>query len=716
MIIKEVIIENYLCYYGVKKFVIANGLNIVLGKNGEGKTKFYEALDWLFNGDNRNLSQLISAKALSEAYPNEPFKVRVSLVAEQFGDTKTLTRSFLVNKLGDGTGDASNFMLEGVEENQSGERNPVDGKLLLGQLFPPEIKRYSMFKGESELNIFDSEDALINLINLFSDAKYYGKYADKGASLRDKAENAVDDASRADTKNKARYNKLEWDITALENKLAREKQLYQIALDEKSNITSNLQNVEKYVANAEALEDINKRIKNLEERISFVAGKIQEDYTTSLFDDLWLLMDFESIQKDFSTKVSEVSRTKRKLQSEFDREEGRKEGAAQLSAALLNARVPLPIGTPSKAHMEEMIREEICKVCNRPAKEGSPEYEYMVSRLEEYLKSQQPAPPKEEKRVLFPNDYLNRLTNLSSMQEDSLAGIREIKEKIKDRFEFNDKRKVEKQDLSIKLEELKRERSNIIGTADAGGADKLTDVFKNYNGWQADIKRINLEINDHEGKIADFQSQLQVLRDEKASIDRSTVSKSLLTVQEVLRDIERVFVDTKESKFDEFIKLLQEKSNEFYTKINVNAFTGYINFNKTKRGNKTELKIEMLENGNPVIKPNQSLLTSMHIAILFAIADLTKTVRDESYPLIFDAPTSSFDEGKTREFLNMIYSSGTQIILLTKEFISIDPITEQLSIKEEFNQVKRDRAFWIKLQRPFDQQDLKTINTEIITL
>ena len=66
MIIKEVLIENYLCYYGIKKFSLSKGLNIILGENGEGKTKFFEALDWLLNGDNDNLDKLVSKKALAE--------------------------------------------------------------------------------------------------------------------------------------------------------------------------------------------------------------------------------------------------------------------------------------------------------------------------------------------------------------------------------------------------------------------------------------------------------------------------------------------------------------------------------------------------------------------------------------------------------------------------------------------------------------------------
>ena len=35
MIIKKISIENYLCYCGIKEFKLSDGLNIILGENGE---------------------------------------------------------------------------------------------------------------------------------------------------------------------------------------------------------------------------------------------------------------------------------------------------------------------------------------------------------------------------------------------------------------------------------------------------------------------------------------------------------------------------------------------------------------------------------------------------------------------------------------------------------------------------------------------------------
>ena len=84
--------------------------------------------------------------------------------------------------------------------------------------------------------------------------------------------------------------------------------------------------------------------------------------------------------------------------------------------------------------------------------------------------------------------------------------------------------------------------------------------------------------------------------------------------------------------------------------------------------------------------------------------------------MIFDAPTSSFGETKSAEFLNLIYETGNQKLLLIKDFLVTDVKTKKLSVKKEFSSVKRDKAFWVKLERPFNKKDLTTINTQIITL
>jgi DNA sulfur modification protein DndD len=94
----KISIENYLCYSGVKEFELSDGLNIILGENGEGKTKFFEAVDWLFNGSNSNLGSLVSAKTLNETEIGEDFRVKVSITVEQYEEKKIISKSFTSKK------------------------------------------------------------------------------------------------------------------------------------------------------------------------------------------------------------------------------------------------------------------------------------------------------------------------------------------------------------------------------------------------------------------------------------------------------------------------------------------------------------------------------------------------------------------------------------------------------------------------------------------
>jgi len=109
--------------------------------------------------------------------------------------------------------------------------------------------------------------------------------------------------------------------------------------------------------------------------------------------------------------------------------------------------------------------------------------------------------------------------------------------------------------------------------------------------------------------------------------------------------------------------------------------------------------------------PNTSLETTMHISILLAISELTKQERDNEYPLIFDAPTSNFDEGKDIDFYACLNSKvEKQCIVVTKSFIYRD---ENGDYKTDERRLKSFDCpiYRIKKKSGFDQKDLSTIET-----
>ena len=77
-------------------------------------------------------------------------------------------------------------MYRGFETNNS-ERVSVNGKALIDRCYDAFIQRFSMFKGESELNVFDSPTALKDLVDKFSDIRQFDKLEEFSASFAQKA-------------------------------------------------------------------------------------------------------------------------------------------------------------------------------------------------------------------------------------------------------------------------------------------------------------------------------------------------------------------------------------------------------------------------------------------------------------------------------------------------------------------------------------------------
>ena len=55
MILKNILIKNFRSYYGENRFEFSKGLTLIIGDNGDGKTTFFEALEWLFDTAHDNI-------------------------------------------------------------------------------------------------------------------------------------------------------------------------------------------------------------------------------------------------------------------------------------------------------------------------------------------------------------------------------------------------------------------------------------------------------------------------------------------------------------------------------------------------------------------------------------------------------------------------------------------------------------------------------------
>lgn len=187
MVLKELEIRNFRSYYGDGNRFEFNpsGLTLIIGDNGDGKTTFFEALEWLFDTTGlREKDEIfnISEMRKSQMIVGDVDEVRVTIKFEHEGE-KELTKAFSfrktdANKVEIVTREFYGYRFNGVEREQ------IDGRQILNSCFDAEIRRYSMFKGETQLDIFHEDtEALKRLLKTFSDITRLDKFAELTLSL-----------------------------------------------------------------------------------------------------------------------------------------------------------------------------------------------------------------------------------------------------------------------------------------------------------------------------------------------------------------------------------------------------------------------------------------------------------------------------------------------------------------------------------------------------
>ena len=715
MIIKDIIIKNFRSYYGENKFTFSDGLTLIIGDNGDGKTTFFEALQWLFETMvERNTIDNASEMRKSKLEIGESDEVYVSMTFDHDGE-KRIEKSYTFTRTSDTSFSTSKIDFRGYQTSMSG-RELVDGKLLMNRCFDSFIQRFSMFKGESTLNVFQDRTALKELVDKFSDVRKFDDLVSLSAEFEEKSNAAFLKECRSDKKISNEAKSLELQLQRLSADIFNKKNDIK---DKRTSVSVFSTKLDELAQNKEITEkynDVNERIKNLNERILKLKANISNvDKNTALLDKQWILCAFPSILSEFKKKSQEFSRLKRKLDKEFLEEQAKKTGkleALEEVRGMLNSGIPeLPWYLPDQETMEEMIHDHVCKVCGSPAPEGSPAYEFMVNKLNVYKKhledklKLETAKAEIEEKVLFKYNYVEEIHNLGIRLGGSTeADVVKIATDIEDRLALEEKFRADLQNLEEKKQETEDDKARLLIQAGNVSEELLQKDF-------SDIKSMFEQKGRAEQRLVILEKELEELTEQESEMRKrfnelnpqNGLVKVYRDVHRVLEEIAKAFKNAKKENLRRFLAALEECANDYLVKLSAKDFHGEIHLCQTVEES-TEIKL-FSSNGSEIKNPSGSQETVMYMSVLFAISDFTVLKRDENYPLIFDAATSSFGDSKEEGFYNVIDKLNKQCIIVTKDFIT----KGQLRIHDINNLTCG--VYRIKKADNFDSKNMATIRT-----
>ena len=722
MIIRRIEIENFRSYYGNENvFEFGDGLTLILGDNGDGKTTFFEALQWLL--DISSTDEVQKSHALdnfsemkkSELGIGESAKLRVKIDFEHDG-SKSVEKMFVIAKKSEDDFSVSDIKFKGKEDTEDGRLSP-DGRRLIARCFDAEMQHFSMFKGESRLDVLDGPKALKMLVDKYSDIKYFDELVNLTSSFESSADKAFRKESKNDENTKSEAIKFDNELTKLSGEIQEiNKQIKELS--------ATVDSYEAMLKDLEQNQDTRDRYNELSQALagkkanatSLKASIDKVNLNTSLLDQYWIMCAFPDILSAFKDKCAQLRREKERLHDEFILERGKEQGELDAlkkeNEALLNDDAKLPWYIPDDKYMKEMIKVHRCKVCNTPAPEGSDAYRFMVNKLEEYKRHiNERARIKEEqvklsKKQLFTEEYIDEINvlanRLSGPEEAFISGIAND---INDRLEVVSRKTEELSQVKKEIQEIEEDISRLL--IQAGNISE--EIMKKNN---SDVSNMFRKKGDAELEIKDLEMILKSKMDRQTEVKEkmdnlkpgNSLSRLYQKVHFAFDKIAKASYRAKEKNLYNFLNALRDGANMYMDRLSTKDFHGEVSLFYKKDKEEAGIRLKS-SNGTYIKKPSDSQKTVMYISILFAVSDFAHKKTDEEYPLIFDAATSSFGDAKEEDFYNIINDVNKQCIVITKDFIS--------GGKVRMDDVDKLTCHVYRIQKAegFNNSDLSTVRT-----
>ena len=699
MKINSITIHNFQSYYGEQTLEFGDGLNLIIGNGGKGKSKLFNAFYWVLFGKIYVTSEgwcstndlyisshkalykfeYINKKALYEAKLNEKVDCYVQLdLTDDQGKNYIIERQVNAFRQSvpewdkQGSWNISPSSLKIIYDTDTGTRTSTGdiADNIISDLFPEEIRGYIWFQGESLDNLIDFRKKE-NLKDAVKHISYY-PYYEKLTSIISKAKSKIESQ---ETKKLREANKQNTEIKSLIMKID--------FLRGKKNAEE--ENKKKYVDN---IEQIRMSLAEDEIRMEGLAGfpKLIQDYDECDKEIIRLIEQISKVDKTQRTLVPSLW-ILRGIDNLIER-------SKEIIASHVEVEKTAPekkyIDEPSKSKLKDILyKDHQCFVCGSPVDEAHPHaIKWIMDRLrmqEEYYKELEDYRNNLELSKQF-NMFVGKIQDYPDYVLRSLKSIdKQFKETEDEKDRLYSQRKKwqdRKKEIDKQIESVKQ-KYGVDPRHEARNASTLSSNLRasrlNLDKQNKLLEACEINIKDYAEKLYEAELELK----NKGGDNTGTVTQVAETEwKNISIFLENICSNVQEKARKELLRKIEERANMFYVK-----------FTEHDRGYKGRVEISddysiMFDGGL-----NTSHEDRKKMSIINALLALNQEAIGTYYPFISDAPTSNLDPNTSHKYLMGIKDIFGQSIIMTKDVeIGSD------KYKDLYNQEKVSHIFNLESQ------------------
>ncbi|MHA7099517.1 hypothetical protein [Roseivirga pacifica] len=677
-IIDSISLSNFFNFYGSYErniYEFNEGLNVIVADNMFGKTKLFSAFSWILmdeviDSDTENgkaapvesfMHQMISDKAKAEASMDESIRCGVLLKFSDDDFDYEVEKSITGTRVGDGSPtdlknwdcalnevtvykkDKAQFDFVSIFDSQ-------DKTKIINKIIKPEFRQYALLRGEAVDQILDFSnrnslkvaiDTLANvskvdtLINL---TKYFEKRADK--DLQNERKRHLTDERLFESTVKER-NQIIKQLSNAEKNLKKDREELVKAKahrDELLYLVSTATDRQKIRGERNLVEQ---KLELIDEKHSELLNSLQDRF----FDpySAWLFYKSGHYEENFN-----------KIRDNYIEDQKEKRIISEIRGGDHSFLTKLPEGSPDSYSLRKMLKEEKCFVCGRIASEHSEPWNHIKNVLDSHTQTSNASKSRHKFNSLL-DTLMKSASALSARIERVDQHVNSIK--LEDKSFREEKRK-----LRARYEDFKNELLGLGSSREE--KDEIT--INQFEGATRRVERNERNIKDKEKEIVSLSAKLETKNRELESLAGQGLNGIYERQLSILSDINQIANNTRSQLLDEIIEKLEEKSNEYYQLLTESSSVdgGYIRIRR-KEDDTFSVELED-EKGNKQYGLSEGYQRMKKLAVIMGIIASKDEGRLE-YPLIADAPLSTFGKGLIEGFFRQVPQVFHQSIIMVKD-------------------------------------------------